>query len=408
MNCGLLGRKLSHSYSPQIHNQLADYPYSLYEVEPEDLEAFLHSGQFTGLNVTIPYKKSVIPYCHSLSPQAQKLSSVNTIVKQADGSLIGHNTDYFGFRSMVDRTGLQLHGKKALILGSGGASTTAVAVMKELGAEPVVISRTGSNNYDNLDRHADAAVIINATPVGMYPNTDASPLSLDTFPHLEGVLDLIYNPCRTALLQQAESRGIVAQNGLWMLVAQAKESAEWFTGKMIADDVIPEIYGMLRKQMENLILIGMPGCGKSTVGKILAQKLGKSFVDADSEIERKAGMTIPEIFSQHGEQIFRQIETEILAELGKHSGLVIATGGGCVTREENYPLLHQNGTIVWLQRNLDHLPVDGRPLSKTGNLSQMYQQRQPLYRAFADHTVLNCGSPEEAVNTIIAQLYPEV
>ncbi len=408
MNCGLLGRKLSHSYSPQIHSQLADYPYALYEVEPEELETFLHSGQFTGLNVTIPYKKSVIPYCQSLSPQAQKLGSVNTIVKQADGSLIGHNTDYFGFRSMIDRSALQLCGKKALILGSGGASATAVAVMEELGAEAVVISRTGSNNYDNIDRHADAAVIVNATPVGMYPNTDASPISLDLFPHLEGVLDLIYNPCRTALLQQAESRGIVAQNGLWMLVAQAKESAEWFTGKKIADDVIPKIYRLLRQQMENLILIGMPGCGKSTIGKIVAQKLGKAFVDADLEIERKAGMAILEIFSQHGEQTFRQIETEVLTDLGKHSGLVIATGGGCVTREENYPLLHQNGTIVWLQRDLMRLPVDGRPLSKSGNLALMYQQREPLYHAFADYTATNDNSPEETVKTIIAQLYPEV
>lgn len=408
MNCGLLGRKLGHSYSPQIHSKLADYPYHLFEVEPDDLESFLRSGQFTGLNVTIPYKKSVIPYCHSLSPQAEKLASVNTIVKQPDGTLIGHNTDYFGFRSMVDRCGLQLKGKKALVLGSGGASATTVAVLQELGAEVVVISRSGKDNYNNLQRHADAAVIVNATPVGMYPDTGIAPISLDIFPNLEGVLDLIYNPCCTALLQQAEKRGLVTENGLWMLVAQAKESAEWFTGNKIRNDVIPVIHQTLRKQMVNLILIGMPGCGKSTIGKLLAQKLGKTFIDADTQIEMKAGMSIPEIFSQQGESSFRKIETEVLTDLGKRSGLVIATGGGCVTREVNYSLLHQNGTIVWLQRDLEQLPVDGRPLSKAGDLSQMYERREPLYRTFADLTVANNGSPEDTVNTILTQIAPEV
>jgi len=408
MRCGLLGRKLSHSYSPQIHNLLDDYTYDLFEVEPDRLADFLKTENFSGLNVTIPYKKAVIPYCQALTKQAEKLGSVNTIVRRKDGTLLGHNTDYFGFCSMVDHCGLQLKNKKVLVLGSGGASVTVVAVLQELGAKVVVISRTGSDNYTNLDRHADAAVIVNATPVGMYPETDASPISLDIFPNLEGVLDLIYNPCRTALLQQSEKRGLVAQNGLWMLVAQAKESAEWFTGKKISNDVIPSIHQILRNQMENLILIGMPGCGKSSVGKILAQKLGKTFVDADSEIEIKAGKSIPEIFSKQGEQGFRQIEAEVLANLGMRSGQVIATGGGCVTRAENYPLLHQNGTMVWLQRDLEQLPVDGRPLSKSGSLLHMYQQREPLYRAFADFTVTNDGTPEQTSNSILALLSAEV
>lgn len=408
MRCGLLGRKLSHSYSPQIHNLLADYSYGLFEVEPDRLADFLKTENFSGLNVTIPYKKAVIPYCQALTKQAEKLGSVNTIVRRKDGTLLGHNTDYFGFRSMVDHCGLQLKNKKVLVLGSGGASVTVVAVLQELGAEVIVISRTGSDNYTNLDRHADAAVIVNATPVGMYPETDASPVSLDIFPNLEGVLDLIYNPCRTALLQQAEKRKLITQNGLWMLVAQAKESAEWFTGRQISNDYISEIHQKLRYQMENLILIGMPGCGKSTVGKILAQKLGKTFVDADSEIEIKSGMSIPEIFSKQGEQGFRQIEAEVLANLGMRSGQVIATGGGCVTKEENYPLLHQNGTMVWLQRDLEQLPVDGRPLSKSGSLLHMYQQREPLYRAFADFTVTNDGTPEQTSNSILSLLSAEV
>ena len=408
MRCGLLGRKLGHSYSPRIHNLLADYSYSLYETEPDSLSDFLRNGDFSGLNVTIPYKKAVIAYCSALSPEAEKLGAVNTIVRRSDGSLIGHNTDYFGFRSMVAHSGLDLQNKKALVLGSGGASATAVAVLRELGAQVVVISRSGSDNYSNLDRHADAAVIINATPVGMYPDTGKSPVDLSLFPKLEGVLDLVYNPCRTALLQQAECRGLIAENGLWMLVAQAKESAEWFSGKIINNDVIPTIHAQLRLQMENLILVGMPGSGKSTVGAFLAQRLGKEFVDADVEITKAADMPIPEIFTRHGEEKFREIETEVLALLGKQSGLVIATGGGCVTRQGNYSLLHQNGTIIWLQRSLDTLPTDGRPLSQSGSLERMYAVRRPLYDTFSDIIVDNNRNPEDTVNTILSILNAEV
>lgn len=408
MRCGLLGRKLGHSYSPQIHNLLADYCYSLYETEPDTLENFLLTGDFSGLNVTIPYKKAVIAYCSALSPVAESLGAVNTIVRRPNGSLIGHNTDYFGFLSMVTKSGLDLKNKKALVLGSGGASATAVAVLEELDAKVVVISRSGDDNYSNLDRHADAAVIVNATPVGMYPDTGSSPVDLSLFPKLEGVLDLVYNPCRTALLQQAERRGVVAENGLWMLVAQAKESSEWFSGKAISNDVILSIHRQLRLQMENLILIGMPGSGKSTIGKLLAQRLGKEFIDADGEIAKAAGMPIPEIFARHGEEKFREIETEVLKSLGKQSGLVIATGGGCVTRQENYPLLHQNGTIIWLQRSLEALPIDGRPLSQSGSLEKMYAVRKSLYTAFSDLNVDNNGNPENTVNTILSILSAEV
>lgn len=403
MKCGLLGRKLGHSYSPQIHALLGNYSYQLFEKEPEEIGDFLKNGDFTGLNVTIPYKKEVIPFLDELSPAAARLGAVNTIVRR-DGKLIGHNTDYFGFRRLVQESGLQVAGKKVLVLGSGGASSTAVAVLQELGAKVTVISRSGENNYENLDRHADAAVIANTTPVGMYPNTGKSALSLEGFPRLEGVLDAVYNPARTQILLDAERRGLAAVNGLWMLVAQAKESAEWFTGEEIPDSCIAKIHHTLRLQMENIILIGMPGCGKTAVGQQLAQKLEKKFVDADESLEARVCRKITDIIPNDGEAAFREMESETLAELGKQSGLVIATGGGCVTQPQNYPLLHQNGTIFWLKRELDKLPTDGRPLSQKGSLGQMYEARMPLYLRFADAAISNDGSIAETASAICRKL----
>ena len=400
MQCGLLGRKLGHSYSPQIHGLLGSYDYKLFEKEPEDVGDFLKNGDFTGVNVTIPYKKDVIPYLSQLSPVAKRLGAVNTIVRRQDGSLIGHNTDYFGFQYLVERSGLTVSGKKVLVLGSGGASNTAVAVLRELGAQVVVISRSGENNYHNLHLHRDASVIVNTTPVGMYPNTGVSPIDLNLFPQLEGVLDVVYNPARTQILLDAEKRGLVAMNGLWMLVAQAKESAEWFTGSAIDQNKIPEIHGCLRRQMENIVLIGMPGCGKSTIGRLLAQETGKQFVDADEALEARLGRKITDIIPQDGEAAFRRMESDTLSELGKQSGLVIATGGGCVTQQRNYPLLHQNGTIFFLTRQLHKLATEGRPLSQPGKMQQMYAQRLPLYRQFADGEISNDGPVEETLRTI--------
>lgn len=403
MQCGLLGQKLGHSYSPQIHKKLGDYDYRLFEVEPKDLPCFLKNRNFDGLNVTIPYKKEVIPYCDVLSDRAKKLGAVNTLVCR-DGILIGHNTDYFGFLSMVQKSGVSVSGKRALVLGSGGASATAVAVLQELGAKVTVISRTGPDNYNNLDRHKDAAVLVNATPVGMYPDTDRSPVDLSLLPKLECVLDLIYNPANTKLLQDAQKRGIVHQNGLWMLVAQAKESAEWFAGCQIPDSVIEEIFHSIRFSMENIVLIGMPGCGKSTAGKLLAEKLNRPFVDADAQLVDYAGTSIPEIFEDQGESGFRMLETKVLSDLGKASGTVIATGGGCVTKPENYSHLHQNSTIVWIQRSIEALATDGRPLSQANKLSDMYKVRKPLYEAFCDCTVCNDGDPQDTVMQILAHL----
>ena len=403
MKCGLLGRKLGHSYSPQIHAYLGSYRYDLFEREPEDVEDFLKNGDFSAINVTIPYKKTVMPYCR-LTPTAEYMGSVNTIVRQPDGTLLGHNTDYFGFTSMVRRSGLEPKGKKCLVLGSGGASVTAVAVLKEMGAHVVVISRNGEDNYKNLERHKDAAILCNCTPVGMYPNNGVSPIDLDLFPRLEGVLDMIYNPSRTKLLMDAAERGLIHCNGLWMLVAQAKEAAERFLGQSLPDAMIQQVYDKMRLQMENIILVGMPGCGKSTVGKALADTLGKRFVDADEELVKAFQKSIPDIFAEEGEAGFREKETQILHELGKKSGLVIATGGGCVTRKENYPLLHQNGTIFWLLRNIDSLPTDGRPLSQANRLSDLYAVRKPLYEAFSDFAIDNNGNIMDTVSKIISIL----
>ena len=400
MKCGLLGRHLSHSYSPQIHAMLGDYSYELFEKEPQELESFLKNGDWDGINVTIPYKKDVIPYLDELSPMAQRLGAVNTVVRR-NGRLIGHNTDYYGFRMLLDTLPIPYYLEKVLVLGSGGASNTVCAVLEDLGARVVLVSRSGKNNYQNLDLHWDARLIVNTTPVGMYPDNGKSLIpdvtDIRKFPGLRAVVDLIYNPAYTLLLLDAESRDeMITANGLLMLVAQAKESAEWFTGESISDDVIEPILDRLEADMQNIVLIGMPGSGKTTVGKCIAEMSGRRFADSDELIVRLAGKSIPEIFAQDGEEVFRNWETKALAELGKQSGLVIATGGGCVTRECNYNLLHQNGQIHWVIRSLDKLSTEGRPLSQQVDLKQMYRQREPMYFRFMDHLIHNDGDPDSA------------
>mgnify|MGYP002752831166 CR=1 FL=1 len=398
---GLLGRKLGHSWSVPIHEELGCVGYRLIELEPSELAPFLRRENIGGLNVTIPYKRDVMPLCDEIDPVARKIGSVNTLVRREDGKLWGYNTDIDGFAYMARRAGVELAGRKVVILGSGGASLTAQAAARREGArEIVVISRSGENNYGNLDRHADAEIVVNTTPVGMYPNTGAAPVDLSAFPRCKGVLDVIYNPRRTALLMQAEALGIPCSDGLPMLVAQAKAAEEHFFERSIPDSENERILSMLRRDATNIVLIGMPGCGKTTVGKALAQKLGRPLADVDEAIVAQAGCSIPEIFAQGGESAFRALEREETAEAGKLSGKIILTGGGVVKDSRNYAPLHQNGRIYHLIRDLHVLPTDGRPLSQGADLAVMWVERAPLYARFRDAVIQNSGTIQETARLI--------
>ncbi len=398
---GLLGEHLGHSFSPQIHAVLGIPDYGLYEVAPEDLAVFLETTPLLGMNVTIPYKKAVVPFCTRLSPAAERIGSVNTMRKTPEG-WYGDNSDYAGFRYMLSSLGFDPKGRKAVVFGSGGASVTVRAVLRDLGAgEVTVISRTGPDNYDNLEKHRDAALVVNATPVGMYPNNGQAAASLRHFPECRAVLDLIYNPARTALLLEAEKLGIPHQNGLGMLAAQAGGSEAVWLGRPIPEDLVEKAAGSVARTTENLVLIGMPGCGKTRLGKLLARELDRPLLDADGEFSSRFGSTPAEIIRTKGEDAFRSMETQILADLGKGSGAVIATGGGCVTRPENRDLLRQNGRVFWLRRDLRKLPVANRPLSQTLGPEELYRRRKDLYAAFADERIENNGSPRAAVKEIL-------
>lgn len=404
MEYGLIGEKLGHSFSPAIHRRLAGYDYRLVELSPGELGPFLEGGGFRGLNVTLPYKKAVIPYCRELTSQARRIGSVNTILRREDGALLGHNTDYDGFRYLLRSAGAQVSGKKALVLGTGGASLTVGAVLEDLGAgEVVFISRSGPDSYENLDRHADAQIMVNATPVGMYPNTEAAPVDLSRFPRLEGAFDLIYNPARTRLLLQAEELGLCRANGLGMLVAQAKAAAERFLDAPIPDGRVEEIVRDMEKETRNLLLIGMPGCGKSTVGRALARRLGRRLVDLDELIEQETARPIPDIFAREGEEAFRRLEHDALCRTARESGLVIAAGGGIVTRRENLAPMRQNSTVIFLTRPLEELPTEGRPISQSNDLGELYRHRLPLYRGACDLEVEN-RQVEDAAEEIIRRL----
>jgi len=398
---GLLGRKLGHSWSPPIHAALGCKDYRLIELEPEALKGFLSRSDIGGLNVTIPYKRDVMQYCDVIDGAALAIGSVNTLARRADGRLYAWNTDAAGFLWMAKQAGIDFRGKKVIILGSGGASLTAQAMSRAEGArEVVVVSRSGENNYDNLHRHADADILVNTTPVGMYPHTGEAPVDLTAFPACRGVLDVIYNPRRTALLLQAEALGIPCSDGLPMLVAQAKAAEEHFFEKAIPDSENERILAMLRREMTNIILIGMPGCGKTTVGQTLAQLAGREAIDLDQCIVEKAGRSIPEIFARDGEAAFRTLEREVTAEMGKLSGKIILTGGGVVKDSRNYAPLHQNGRIYHLMRSLDALPTDGRPLSQTTALSALWEERKAMYEAFRDELIDNNGSVEDTAAAI--------
>lgn len=405
MRCGLLGRKLGHSYSPMLHRLLADYSYELLEAEPEDLERLvLHSGM-DGLNVTIPYKTAVLPLCDTLSEDARRTGSVNTLVYR-DGRIIGHNTDLQGFLMLACRAGIRFAGRKVLILGSGGTSRTVrCAVRDEGAAEIVVISRSGENHYGNLFLHYDAQVIVNTTPVGMFPDNESKPLSPAPFRRCEGVLDVVYNPLRTALVLEAKALGIPAAGGLAMLAEQAAAAAACFTGRAVPDRKAEAAHITLRRAAENIVLVGMPGCGKSSVGRAVAELLGREFIDTDALAERAAGLGIPEIFAKHGEAYFRRLEREAVRQAGKTGGKVIATGGGVVLDPYNYAPLAQNGRIYFLQRALDRLPTEGRPLSR--DLVKLYDKRLPLYRRFANAEIPDGLTVTEAALAVRDRFYAD-
>jgi len=392
MKYGLLGEHLSHSYSPLIHSMLGDYEYTLIEKAPDEVEDFIKNGDFQAINVTIPYKKTVIPFLSELSDRAKKIGSVNVIVRRPDGTLFGDNSDYGGFASLVRKSKIGIKGKKVLVLGDGGASVTVQAVLRDMGAANVtVISLFTEDNYENIDRHADADVIVNATPVGMYPRCGERLVDLSVFPHLSGVLDVIYNPCKTAFILDAEERGIPALGGLHMLVAQAVVANEMFFSRKADPRAVDRIEKRIASMMKNVVLIGMPGCGKSTTGKRLAALTGREFIDIDAEIVKAAGKTIPEIFAEDGEEAFRRLETEVTGEVCKRSGCIISCGGGVVTRPENRRLLRQNSTVVFIVRDINALATRGRPLSESNSADSLWAARSPMYKSWSDLKVLNTG-----------------
>ncbi len=380
---------------------LGAYRYELLEMEPREAVAFVQARRYRGLNVTIPYKKLVLPLCDWVEPGAAEAGCANTLVLRG-GRLEGYNTDIGGFEYLAGRAGIAFAGGKTLVLGSGGAGAAAALCARRLGAGSVVtVSRGGEENYGNLFRHHDAEVLVNATPVGMYPAGGASPVTLEGFTRLRGVLDMVYNPLRTALALDAARRGIPAACGLPMLAAQAVLSSGLFTGTAAPLYRTEEIVRAVAGRMGSLVFVGMPGCGKSTVGKAAAAALGKRFVDTDEEIEKRTGRPIPAFFQERGEAAFRDMESAVIAEAGREGGLVIATGGGTVLREENYLPLRANGLIVGLRRDIDRLPRQGRPLSQGADLLELSLERMPRYERFAGAWIDNNGRVEDTVRAAL-------
>ncbi|MBQ1950472.1 MAG: shikimate dehydrogenase [Clostridia bacterium] len=407
MKYGCIAEKLSHSFSKEIHAQLFGYDYTLREVPPNELDAFMRARDFAAINVTIPYKQQVLPYLDEISDIARRIGAVNTIVNQ-QGRLIGYNTDFLGLSALIKRAGLSLANKKVLVLGSGGTSKTALAVAETMGCRCVYrVSRNGRENCITYEQaaaeHADAQILINTTPCGMYPVLGETPVKLDTFPELEGIVDAVYNPLRSQLVCDALKRGLVAVGGLYMLVAQAAYAAEKFTEQEVPVDKIEAIYTNMRQKKENIVLVGMPGCGKSTVGLGLADALGCDFIDTDREIETRQGRFIPDIFERVGEAGFRDMETAVIREIASRQGAVIAIGGGAVLRAENVDWLRQNGRLYFLDRPLECLPVtQDRPLSSSRQaLEQRYHERYATYCAVCDRRVPVEENVDQTIKTII-------
>ncbi len=406
MEYGCIGEKLTHSFSKEIHNLLFDYDYMIKEIPKGELDAFMTKGDFKAINVTIPYKQDVIPYLDFISDTARQIGAVNTIINRG-GKLYGYNTDFSGMTALIKRQGIELKDKTVLILGSGGTSKTAVAVAKGLGGSRVVrISRAAKEDcitYEDMYAHfCDAEIIINTTPCGMYPNIIGEPIEIDRFTNLEAVVDAIYNPIMSNLVVKAKQKGINAIGGLYMLVAQAAKAAEFFTDTKVSSEKIDAVYKTILKQKQNIVLVGMPSCGKTTIGEKLANGLGMQFIDADKEIERLEGKSIPEIFKESGENGFRDIESEVIADISLKQNCVIATGGGAILHEKNTTLLKGNGKIYFIDRPPELLiTTDDRPLSSNrDDLVKRYNERYEIYCGIADKKIVNNGELATVIDEI--------
>ena len=406
MEYGCIGEKLTHSFSKEIHGALFDYDYEIKEIAKGELGNFMKAKNFKAINVTIPYKQDVMPYLDNISDTARAIGAVNTIVKR-DGRLYGYNTDFGGMTSLIEKNGIDIKDKTVLILGSGGTSKTAVAVVTYLGARRVIrVSRTAKDDCitynDAYQNFADAEVIINTTPCGMYPDIIGEPIDLDRLPNVEAVVDAVYNPLCSNLVVKAKKKGIKSTGGLYMLVAQAALAAQLFVDADVPNEKVDAVYEEIVKQKRNLVLIGMPSSGKSTIGRQIAKELGMNFVDTDVIIQKDAGKTISQIFAESGEVAFRDIESRVVTEVSAKQGFVIATGGGVVLNELNITALKGNGTVYFIDRPLEKLiTTDDRPLSSNrDDLVKRYRERYDIYCDAADKKIINDSTLEDVVSSI--------
>ena len=406
MKYGLIGEKLGHSFSKEIHEMLGYYQYELHEVAKNDIDSFMKQHEFTGTNVTIPYKETVIPYLDEISPQALAIGAVNTVVNK-DGKLTGYNTDYYGMKALIERINLDCKDKKALILGTGGTSKTATAVLKDLGIKEIIKvsinNEPGTITYDEIVNHLDANIVVNTTPVGMYPKNEGLIIDIKKFNKLDGVVDVVYNPLRTNLILNAKELNIPCEGGLYMLVAQAVYACGIFLEKDIDLDIINNIFDKIIKDKENIVLIGMPSCGKTTIGNMLAKIINRQVIDTDSLIVEKIGMSIADYLKNHTEKEFRDIESECVKEAAKSSSCIIATGGGAILREENVRALKQNGILYFINRDLNNLtPTASRPFSSDLEaLKKRYEERLPIYKKVCDVEVDNNNEINDVINKIL-------